>query len=147
MKKISGIVLMTVVLFCATASAGTKEDIKALNLAGVETLLQSDSLECRLKQDVSRQMSITALQELFQRFEQVENTVAYSKAMRVNDLMNTVFAEEGHHPWNKNDMRVLYIIRASWEQSIDPGCFKEKIDGFSSEEWLEGASWAMRQKK
>lgn len=150
MKKIFGIILTVVVLFCfQVAFANTVEDIKALNLAGAETLLFSNSIKCQQKKQVSRHVSLITRQELFQRLGGVDNSqnnAILSKTRRVNDLMNQVFAKEGIHQWSKDDSRVLGLVWAYWIESNNPACFDEKTDGFSSEEWLMGALWAMSQK-
>jgi len=150
MKEIIGITLTVVVLFCFQVSfANTAEDIKALNLAGAETLLFSNSIKCQQKKQVSRHVSLITRQELFQRLGGVDNSqnnAILSKTRKVNDLMNQVFAKEGIHQWSKDDPRVLGLAWAYWIESNNPACFDEKTDGFSSEEWLMGALWAMSQK-
>ncbi|MEA3323385.1 MAG: hypothetical protein U9Q12_04125 [Patescibacteria group bacterium] len=150
MKKMIGITVTVVVLFCfQVVFANTAEDIKALNLAGAETLLFSDSVECHQKKQVSRHVSLTTRQELFHRLGGVDNSqnnFILLKTRRVNDLMNQVFAKEGVHQWSKDDPRVLGLAWAFWTESNNPACFDEKTNGFSSEEWLMGALWAMRQK-
>ncbi|XLQ20211.1 MAG: hypothetical protein ACKUBY_00330 [Candidatus Moraniibacteriota bacterium] len=129
--------------------ASSDEDT-LLTLSEVEILLRSKDDSCQIKQMASKYMSKVAMQDLFHRLEGDDEefpNVILTKTERINALMNEVFISEGEHPWSKDDRRVLYLMRAYWEQSIDSECFNEEIDDFPSEEWLNGAAWVMRQKE
>lgn len=152
MKKMSGVVLVAVALvtFVTTAVAGTKEDIENIDLVGVEALLSSIILECKLKKDVSQYASVSAKQELFRRLVGVDNQQnknVFVQAKRKVVLMNEVFVYEDIHEWDEVDNRDLNLVWSTWTKFLDPDCFDDKEDGLASEEWLRGASWAMRQKQ
>ncbi len=149
MRKVKIILVVVVLFFVGTVVVvSATEGVALLTLIEVEGLLMSDSIECEIKKKASQYMSKSAMQELFDRLGGVENKSnnnILAKVKIINELMNQVFIKDGHHPWSRDDMRVLYMVRASWQESITPECFDEKTNGFSKEEWLRGAVWAMSQ--
>lgn len=136
--------IVSVVIIGAVGDAQAR-DVGPANLASYEALLLSDKLTCSEKKSMSiRVLNTEILQELFDRLG--PHNVILRKARERNELMNKVFDYEGIHEWSQDDSRVLNLVHALWTEMMVPDCFDPRTDGFSSEEWLRGAVWAMEQR-